>query len=284
MIRIHLGAHGLGNVRIATTPDITAELGGAGLLQVQARPRESGVLSQLYSRSVIPDLGEEIQPKWFDELFAVRGSTPYTRALAEGDQGAHALLTRAIARLQTDVLEPLHPAISALVAARAAGWSQLAAAQGSAALLDGLAPGIRLRSGYLELPTIFDADYELGDRPLVIQPVAFEDRLTVQTCHEDTVAIRLPAGRPRPLAPAQRTALIALLGKAKAEVLRTIVEADGVTGRELAATLGVSEPMASRHAAVLRGGGLIRTHRAGRAVLHTATALGYQLVLETAIG
>ncbi|MEV5718508.1 MarR family transcriptional regulator [Amycolatopsis mediterranei] len=70
-------------------------------------------------------------------------------------------------------------------------------------------------------------------------------------------------------------ALRSLLGAGRAETLEAIVRSGGVTGRQLAARLGVSDAAASRHASALRRAGLIRSLRMGQAVKHVATSLGY---------
>lgn len=80
-------------------------------------------------------------------------------------------------------------------------------------------------------------------------------------------------------------ALQSLLGTGRAEALASIVISGGLTGRQLASLLGVSNAAASRHAAVLRRGGPIQTMRKGQCVAHVATPLGYRLAQpETVTG
>ncbi|RSS36605.1 helix-turn-helix transcriptional regulator, partial [Streptomyces sp. WAC08241] len=71
-------------------------------------------------------------------------------------------------------------------------------------------------------------------------------------------------------------ALSALVGQTRAAALRVLT--DPSTNSELAARLGVSPGVASRHAAVLRETGLITTRRLGSSVLHTVTPLGTALL------
>lgn len=144
-------------------------------------------------------------------------------------------------------------------------------------MLQHLGHGIRFRHGVLELPTAFDADLELGQGSLHIQAVATSKRVTLAEPADDQLTVRIPAGPAPRIGPGQRAALRPLLGTSRAEALESIVMSGGVTGRQLASLLGVSNAAASRHAAVLRRAGLIQTRRMGQAVEHVATPLGYHL-------
>jgi DNA-binding transcriptional ArsR family regulator len=278
LIRIHLGSEGLGNVRVSAVPDFGAELTAAGWHYIRAPSRAAGLLRQLYSRSTAPDLDAEISQEYLSHLFARRSPTPFARALAEGDQQAGRVLREAVERLRREAVAANQPRISASVAARTAEWSQLAATNGASALLNSLRRDIQLRSGHLAVPTRFEADLELGPRALVIQAVALGRRVTLAEPAPDHLTVRVPIECLPQRWTLGHSALSSLLGTAKAEVLQTIVGTGGLTGRELAAALGVSDATASRHASVLRRAGLIQTRRAGQAVLHLATPLGYQLV------
>lgn len=76
-----------------------------------------------------------------------------------------------------------------------------------------------------------------------------------------------------------QAALAPLLGRTRAAALGAI--GDGCTTTELAAAIGTSLAAASQHAAVLREAGLIITSRHGRAVLHTLTPLGAELLASS---
>jgi DNA-binding transcriptional ArsR family regulator len=79
-----------------------------------------------------------------------------------------------------------------------------------------------------------------------------------------------------------QAALAPLIGRTRATALCAI--GDGCTTTELAAAIGTSLAAASQHAAVLREAGLIITSRHGRAVLHTLTPLGAELLAGTLNG
>lgn len=210
-------------------------------------------------------------------MFARRGPTPFTKALAEGDDRAHSVLTKAVDHLRSTAVEPHRSGIRSAVAARAAGLSHVYVGSGASAMLRRLGHDIRLRRGVLEVPTVFDADLELGERSLRIQAVALSRRVALAEPAGDHLTVRIPAGAAPRAEPGQLQALRSLLGAGRAETLEAIVMSGGVTGRQLAALVGVSNTAASRYAAALRRAGLIRSLRTGQAVKHVATPLGYHL-------
>lgn len=277
LIRIRLGADGLGNVRIRFSPDIQAELTAAARPGA-GRSQPPGLLGQLYARDIGPDLAGEISGEYFSHLFARRSPTPFTSALADGDERARAILADRVQHLRDATVERHRTRISAAVTALAARWSNTVSAHGASAMLNALGWGIRLRNGWLELPTPYEGDFELGDCPLLIQAVALDYRVSLAEVSDEGIAVRIPTGGLPPSRSACVPALTALLGSARAQSLQAIGDAGGLTGRQLAGVLGVSDATASRHVSVLRDAGLIRTVRFGQSVQHIATALGYQLM------
>ncbi|MGW7260762.1 MarR family transcriptional regulator [Streptomyces sp. NPDC054834] len=214
---------------------------------------------------------------YFSHLFARRRPTPFTKALAEGDERAYSVLATSVDRLRSAAVDPHRSMITSAVAARAADLSHLYVAGGASAMLYRLGHDIGFRAGVVEVPTAFEADLGLGERSLQIQPVALSRRVTLAEPASDHLTIRIPAGAPPRLEPDHMAALRSLLGDGRAEVLAAIVTSGGVTGRQLASLLGVSDAAVSRYAAVLRQAGLIRTLRMGQAVRHIATPLGHHL-------
>ncbi|MFI9063788.1 ArsR family transcriptional regulator [Streptomyces sp. NPDC053429] len=276
MIRIHLGSEGLGNVQICSLPDFGAELTAAGRAHARnGRPQD--LLTQLYARSMSPDLAEGVDRPYLSHLFACRSPTPFTKALAEGEERARNVLASTIDHLRSTAVEPWRSGIRSAVTARTVDLSHRYVAGGASAMLRQLGDGIRFRHGILELPTSFDADLELGRRSLRIQAVALGPRVTLAEPADDHLTVRIPAGPAPRIEPGREAALRSLLGAGRAAALACIVTSGGVTGRQLASLLGVSNAAASRHAAVLRRAGLIRTLRIGQAVEHVATPLGHHL-------
>ncbi|WP_406503672.1 winged helix-turn-helix domain-containing protein [Streptomyces sp. NBC_00212] len=274
----------MGNVSVRALPDFDAELAAAGRAHARGgHPRDA--VAQLYSRSTSPDLAEGVSRLYLSHLFARRSPTPFTKALAEGDERAGSVLAHAIDQLRSTVIEPHQSSIRSAVAARAVGLSQIYVGSGASAMLQHVGHGIRLRRGVLELPTAFDTDLELGRASLQIQAVALSRQVTLAEPAGDLLTIRIPAGTAPRTEPGHMAALQSLLGTGRAEALASIVISGGLTGRQLASLLGVSNAAASRHAAVLRRGGLIQTMRRGQCVAHVATPLGYRLAQpETATG
>ncbi|MEU5538951.1 ArsR family transcriptional regulator [Streptomyces sp. NPDC020362] len=210
-------------------------------------------------------------------MFARRGPTPFTKALAEGDDRAHSVLAKVIDQLRSTAVEPHRSGIRSAVAARAAGLSHVYVGSGASAMLHRLGHEIRLRRGVLEVPTVFEADFELGERSLQIQAVALSRRVSLAEPASDHLTLRIPAGAAPRAEPGQLQELRSLLGAIRAETLEAIVMSGGITGRQLASLLGVSNAAASRTAAALRRAGLIRSLRMGQSVKHVATPLGYHL-------
>lgn len=276
MIRIHLGPEGLGNVRISGIADFDAELTAAGRALVGGGQPEQP-LTQLYSRSTSPDLAEGVDHAYLSHLFACRRPTPFTRALAAGDDRANSVLATSVHHLRSTAVDPHRSGISSAVAARAADLSHSYVSGGASTMLRRLGHDIRFHRGVVEVPTAFDAALELGERSLQIQPVALGRRVTLAEPVGDRLTIQIPAGAPPRVEPDHLAALRSLLGDGRAEALAVIVTSGGATGRQLAAQLGASDAAVSRYAAVLRQAGLIRTLRAGQAVRHIATHLGHYL-------
>ena len=79
-----------------------------------------------------------------------------------------------------------------------------------------------------------------------------------------------------PGVPSNGSGLPSVLGATRTAVLREL--ARPCSTRELARRLGISESSASRHAALLRSGGLAATTRDGKSVLHSLTPLGLAIL------
>ncbi|MFG2897479.1 ArsR/SmtB family transcription factor [Streptomyces zaomyceticus] len=170
-----------------------------------------------------------------------------------------------------------------------------AAAGGVEGLLSTLHPGISWRGPVLEVEGGPDRDIRLNGRGLVLKPSVFlpgeagrvltQERESGQTVLVFAADPELTEGWNETPAAAgaddgdddgEVRALSALVGQTRAAALRVLT--DTSTNSELAARLGVSPGVASRHAAVLRETGLITTRRVGSSALHTVTPLGRALL------
>lgn len=220
-------AVGLGNVRICSLPDFGAELTAAGRAHARnGRPQD--LLTQLYARSMSPDLAEGVDRPYLSHLFACRSPTPFTKALAEGEERARNVLASAIDHLRSTAVEPWRSGIRSAVTARTVDLSHRYVAGGASAMLRQRGDGIRFRNGILELPTSFDADLELGRRSLRIQAVALGPRVTLAEPAHDHLTVRIPAGPAPRIEPGREAALRSLLGAGRAAALACIVTSGGV--------------------------------------------------------
>ncbi|MEU5686511.1 ArsR family transcriptional regulator [Streptomyces venezuelae] len=137
-----------------------------------------------------------------------------------------------------------------------------------------------------------EGDLHLEGRGLLLVPSYFAPRWSaVCTACQPQPVLTYPANSPSdaasfiacPPPPAHdrgagSSSLAALLGHTRAAVLTSIGEHPGCSTNELARLSGTAPPTASRHAATLRGAGLVRTARHRNTVLHTLTALGANLL------
>jgi len=216
-------------------------------------------------------------------LTYTRGTTQFTRALAEGHEASYDALGHAVADLQAVAVDPYRRRITALVAAAAAHFGARAAANGTGALLNSLHPQVQWDGRVLSVAANADRDVELDGRALVLRPLVFAfkpgfsgdmfaDMVELYFPATDAVLERDPRGEvPNP-------ALTTLLGTTRAAVLAAIIRTPAVTTGQLATALGLSAASASRHATVLRDAGLITTFRNGMTVHHHPTRLGAELV------
>ena len=209
-------------------------------------------------------------------------------AFAEtGGQARLQLAAAAVAAHQV-LVEPYWNRIYACLHAEHVARLRTLAADGPGGLLSSLqSQWVRWRPPVLEVLVPVDYDVPLNGRGIALLPSVFVGQLpSLHTNPNDPTAVPwlvLPPtnGRtglrdlwdnPRP----QGVALAALVGRNRAEVLRTIAE--GCSTTELAGRVGISLAAASQHASVLRDAGLITTHRQGSAVLHVLTPLGAELL------
>lgn len=124
-----------------------------------------------------------------------------------------------------------------------------------------------------------------AERGLVLVPSAFRRASVLLSDETGTVVAYPAAGRhrlweePDPVGPAP---LGSLLGRGRAAALLSIGAGCGTT--ELAGRLAVSAGTASVHVAALRNGGLVATHRVGKAVKHVLTPVGSALITAQPTG
>ncbi|HVK24674.1 MAG TPA: MarR family transcriptional regulator, partial [Actinokineospora sp.] len=141
-----------------------------------------------------------------------------------------------------------------------------------------LHPDVRWSSPVLEIADQSDDEVDLGGRGLILYPSAFiwsrprllvdpdGPGLLVYPARDPESAWRAPTDAPG--------ALVALLGRTRATLLRAVAESGGLSTGGLATRLSISPAAASQHATTLRAAGLVETSRSGRFVAHSLTPLG----------
>ncbi|MFD9903174.1 ArsR/SmtB family transcription factor [Streptomyces sp. NPDC059063] len=207
---------------------------------------------------------------------------PWLRRLHRGDADAWRVLRRAQQAAFEAALRPVWPLVQDLHQAEFTRYAVTVAEHGTAAALTALLPGSRLREDIWEFEAPRDGDLVLGGRGLVLQPTFhWTGHPLVADLPDSPAFLTYPAGTGLPPAPDAAAggaddALARVLGRTRLDIL--LLLADEHTTSGLARRLGISNATVSAHTAALRGGGLISTVRAGRAVLHRRTALGSLLL------
>ncbi|MFI8499205.1 ArsR/SmtB family transcription factor [Streptomyces sp. NPDC085524] len=210
------------------------------------------------------------------------GSASWLRALWAQDREAWDQLDGALRSVHELVIAPHWPRIRQSFQADVAWRTRLLAAHGIKACLASTHPRADWTGTVFEVPVEPDFECALGGRGLLLMPSPFwTGRPLLAEGPDGPDGARLlmyPALTPLPLVgpSAADGALDALLGRTRAAVLQLLVQQR--TTSELARDLDISLPSVSEHTRTLRAAGLITTRRDGKAVLHSATGLGVDLL------
>jgi DNA-binding transcriptional ArsR family regulator len=219
----------------------------------------------------VPDL---FTPEAFSRLptdravAGLRRTDPSTEILAFGD---------ALVAYQMACIAPAMPTIGALLRAELAHRAHLIFTSGVDAVLATLGPEISWDPPVLSVVTPADGDVRLGGRGLRLVPSVFWSRPGVSVAGYRRPTLSYPI-HPAPASPPspRDDPLATLVGATRAEVLRALTFGCGTM--QLARDLRISPATASAHVTALREAGLAATRRTGRAVRHTLTPLGMQLL------
>ncbi|CAL9506965.1 ArsR/SmtB family transcription factor [Streptomyces sp. enrichment culture] len=218
------------------------------------------------------------------------GTAPAGRG-GDGDGGVQEITRLALTAWRAGVY-PYWEHMRGRLDAVCAAHGRIAATGGVEHLLSTLHPRIRWKAPVLEIDGGPDRDIHLDGRGLVLKPSVFlpGEAGRVVACERDSGQTVLVFAADPVLVDGwdelpeagdtgddgESRALSALVGQTRAAALRVLT--DTSTNSELAARLGVSPGVASRHATVLRETGLITTRRVGSSALHTVTPLGMALL------
>ncbi|MGI5272489.1 winged helix-turn-helix domain-containing protein [Nonomuraea sp. CA-218870] len=220
-----------------------------------------------------------------DEVELLRRSVGLPSAaledLARGNPQAVRRLGQLAAAYCRAVLIPHWATVDRVLAAERAVLLRHLLVGGPEQMLAHLPPTMRWRPPVLEVdyPPGADREVQLRGRGLTLIPSYF--------CRTNPVSLMDPALPPVLAYPVPRRvaqdagggdALVALLGRTRAEILSCIGQSPGCTTSELARYTGVSLSTASEHANVLRQTKLIASVRQANLVLHHTTDLGSGLI------
>jgi DNA-binding transcriptional ArsR family regulator len=231
----------------------------------------AALLEAVPAEGFVPDLftPEKYSAMPTDRLVArLRKSRRKTELLAFGD---------ALVAYQSSCISPAVTTVGALLRAELAHRAHLIFTAGVDEALATLGPGISWEPPVLVVRTPAEGDVRLGGRGLRLVPSVFWTRPGVSVAGYLRPTLSYPI-HPAPASPPlpRDDPLSALIGATRAQVLRALISGCGTM--QLARDLGISPATASAHVTALREAGLAATRRTGRAVRHTLTPLGMQLL------
>lgn len=245
----------------------SAELeAGLDLLQATGRLRLRADMVRLASETALP---------------------AWAGSIADGEVNAMRQLADGIREYHAEVLQPHWQAIRSHIRADRNKRAELVVDGGVENLLNNLHPTVSWRAPVLEVEYPEDRDLYLDGRGLILIPSFF--------CWRNPITLAEPVGQPMLVYPAERTlgwtgsgqesvsgprpgSLVALLGRTRAAVLRTIAETPCLNTSELARMTGISLAGASQHTTVLREAGLVITQRHQGSAMHKLSARGATLL------
>ncbi|MEV7519226.1 DUF5937 family protein [Streptomyces sp. NPDC091371] len=268
------------------------ELSGAGVRPLLELLRPDGDNPQFvepYARTLeeglaaVREAGSRLSPEELVRVAArAPGSASWLRALWRQDREAWDQLDGALRAAHEVLVAPYWSRIRQSFQADVAWRTRLLAAHGIKAALASTHPAAGWAGTAFEVDREPAYEVHLAGRGLLLMPSPFwTGRPLVAEGPAGPAGAYLllyPALTPLPLVapgPAEG-ALDALLGRTRAAVLQLLVQQR--TTSELARDLDISLPSVSEHTRTLRAAGLITTRRDGKAVLHSATGLGVDLL------
>lgn len=216
-------------------------------------------------------------------LAAAGGPSPsWLGLLAEGDRETVDRVADAVGSHFDAVVAPFWTDARAHIEAERSRRSRALLDEGTEGLLRGFRPMMTWNPPVLSVEVPYEQTLHLDGRGLLLVPsylswgtpdVLRNPALPPVLVYPIEHDLTLSADVRRPV---RGSAVAALIGRTRTSLLESL--ADGRTTSELARRVGVSAASVSQHTAVLREARLIRTSRAGKAVIHTITPLGRHLL------
>jgi DNA-binding transcriptional ArsR family regulator len=212
-----------------------------------------------------------------------QSSTPWTRALADGDRRTMGTLGRAVDAYHRTAIAPYWQVAARDLATERAYRRRQLRDTGIEGMLATLTDRIRWQSPVLEIPDFADEDLHLDGRGLLLQPSYFCWQVPTKFRSGDLPPVLVyPIQHSAAISGATQveppSALVGLLGATRARLLEATAHA--VTTGALTETLGLSFSVVLRHLGVLREAGLVESRACGDVVLHQLTVLGLGLLQQ----
>ncbi|MBE8523333.1 winged helix-turn-helix transcriptional regulator [Amycolatopsis sp. H6(2020)] len=205
----------------------------------------------------------------------------WVRPLADGDVTAVTKLAFVLREFHNAAIAPHRDVVGRPVTIDYAHRLGAFTSGGLEGLFDSMRPLLRWQPPVLEVEYSVDRELNLDGRGLRLVPSYF--------CHRVPVSFADSGLPPTLVYPVDQEfrwrttrstrSLDALLGTTRSAVLHAI--AHGATTSQLARRLDTSVSSVSRHAAVLRGAGLVASQRQNQAVFHSVTPLGAAMLERT---
>ncbi|MPZ60294.1 MAG: helix-turn-helix domain-containing protein [Propionibacteriales bacterium] len=174
------------------------------------------------------------------------------------------------------MMAPLSPVHGRAVAAERSQRTRQIAAEGIAATLNSLHPAIRWRAGVLEVAGPVHSDVDLSGRGLRVMPSVWPRPGVALDWSQPTLVYPIPYAIWLAETNAGYDGAKAALGATRATVLQTLVAEHTTTS--LARAMALSPSSASAHASALRRAGLVASRRRGKAMVHSLTPLGLEII------
>jgi DNA-binding transcriptional ArsR family regulator len=231
--------------------------------------------------TVLSTATERVRAEFDSRVPEVLRPTPWIRRLADRDRESWQELERALRAAYGGLLADSWRHVQSAFDAERAWRTRLLAQHGIRTALAGLGPGGRWDGTTLGFDTPEDRHIALSGHGITLLPSTVWTGHPLVAPYDDAPSVLIyGAAAPLPLL-AERAAhggspLGALLGHTRAAALELLTRQR--TTSELAHELDISKSSASEHTKALRDARLITTHRDGKAVQHTCTPLGLDLL------
>ncbi|MFF1377647.1 ArsR/SmtB family transcription factor [Streptomyces sp. NPDC058308] len=203
----------------------------------------------------------------------------WVRGLADQDNDAWKVLSKSISTAHHSLLAPHWDRIRSGFDTERAWRVRQMTDHGIRSALTSLVPGAHWQGTNLLFPAPYDWEARLNGQGLLLLPSLFWHGWPLLGGHPDASRVLVyPATTPLPLLHEQPAAdpLVALLGRTRAAALTVLAQPH--TTSALARELNISQSSASEHAKALRNAHLVTTTRDGKAVWHSCTLLGRDLL------